>query len=82
MDDEKIEPQESNEINTAQTETAEKTAPTYNREALAASKKYRENCDIIMIALDSDREYTAAEAEAKIKTCLSQPVKEEINGKE
>lgn len=71
MDDEKIESQE-----TMQTE------PTYNREALAASKKYRENCDIIMIALDSDKEYTAAEAEDKIKTYLSQPVKEEINGKE
>lgn len=71
MDDEKIEPQETTQ-----------TAPTYNREALAASKKYRENCDVIMIALDSDKEYTAAEAEAKIKTCLSQPVKEEINGKE
>lgn len=71
MDDEKIEHQE-----TTQTE------PTYNREALAASKKYRENCDVIMIALDSDTEYTATEAEEKIKDCLSKPVKEEINGKE
>jgi hypothetical protein len=65
----------------------EKTAaiasePTYTREALAGSKKYREQCDIIMIALDPDREYTLKEADAKIKTLFSKPIKEKINGKE
>lgn len=54
---------------------------TYTREALATSKKYREKCDIIMIALESDKQYTMSEAETKIKEFLSNPLREEINGK-
>lgn len=57
------------------------TEPTYTREALAASKKYREQCDIIMIALEADKQYTVSEAETKIKEFLSKSLKEEINGK-
>ena len=62
--------------------TVSQVEPTYSREALAASKKYREHCDVLMIALDQDTEYTAAEAEADIKAFLAQPVKEELNGEE
>jgi len=57
------------------------TEPTYTREALAGSKKYREQCDIIMIALEADKEYTMAEADKKIEVFLKNPVKEKINGK-
>lgn len=64
------------------TAPAETTEPTYTREALATSKKYREQCDIIMITVEPDKQYTIAEADAEIKKFLAQPVKEEINGKE
>lgn len=56
--------------------------PTYTREALAASKKYRDKWDVIMIALEDGREYTMAEAEAKIDAFLAATVEEMVNGRD
>lgn len=53
--------------------------PTYTREALAASKKYRAQCDAIMVALADGKEYTAAEAEAAINEVLKRKVVEKVN---
>ena len=57
-------------------------APTYTREALAASKKYADRRDAIMVALKDGKQYTAAEAEQAVQTYLSKPVDEKKNGKE
>lgn len=51
----------------------------YTREALAASKKYRNERDIIMCALASDDLYTESEAKAKIDAFLKNKVEEKIN---
>ena len=51
---------------------------TYTREALAASKKYRPWCDVLMIALEDGREYTTAEAEAAIEKFIKTPVNEPV----
>ena len=55
---------------------------TYTREALAASKRYRGKWDVVMVALEDGREYTMAEAEAKIDAFLAAPVKETVNGRD
>lgn len=55
---------------------------TYTREALAASKRYRDKWDVVMVALKDGREYTMAEAEAKIDAFLAAPVKETVNGRD
>lgn len=54
----------------------------YTREALMASKKYRQQCDILAIVLEEEKEYTLAEVDKAIEDFLKKPVKEEINGKE
>ena len=56
--------------------------PTFPRDALAASKKYAGKRDVIMIALDADKEYTMAEADAAIEKVLKTEVKEAVNGKD
>ena len=55
---------------------------TYTREALAASKRYRDKWDVVMVALEDGREYTMSEAEAKIDAFLAAPVKETVNGRD
>lgn len=55
---------------------------TYTREALAASKRFRDKWDVVMVALEDGREYTMSEAEAKIDTFLAAPVKETVNGRD
>ncbi|MFC2468835.1 MAG: hypothetical protein ACFNWY_01410 [Negativicutes bacterium] len=62
-------------------EEKEKEA-TYTREALAESKRYRDKWDVVMVALEDGREYTMAEAEAKIDAFLAAPVKEAVNGRD
>ena len=62
-------------------EEKEKEA-TYTREALAESKRYRDKWDVVMVALEDGREYTMAEAEAKIDAFLTAPVKEAVNGRD
>ena len=66
----------ADEVKTAPATQAE---PTFLREALAASKRYANRRDAIMLALDADREYTMAEADAAIKKLLSTTVAEEVN---
>lgn len=60
----------------------EQTTATYTREALAGSKRYRDKWDVVMVALEDGREYTMAEAEAKIDAFLAAPVKETVNGRD
>lgn len=60
----------------------EQTTVTYTREALAASKRYRDKWDVVMVALEDGREYTMSEAEAKIDAFLGTPVKEAVNGRD
>lgn len=60
----------------------EQTAVTYTRQALAASKRYRDKWDVVTVALEDDREYTLAEAEAKIDAFMAAPVKEAVNGRD
>lgn len=55
---------------------------TYTRGTLAASKRYRDKWDVVMVALEDGREYTMSEAEAKINAFLSTPVKEAVNGRD
>ena len=57
-------------------------APTYTREALASSKKYRPWCDVLMIALEGGKQYTLAEADAAIDKFKTAKVVEKVNGKE
>ena len=70
--------------NAANTPAAEAPVkePTFSRDALAASKKYAGKRDVIMIALDAEKEYTMAEADAAIEKVLKTEVKEAINGKD
>lgn len=56
-------------------------APTYTREALASSKKYRPWCDVLMIILEDGKEYTIAEAEAAIEKFKKTPVNEPVVAK-
>jgi hypothetical protein len=56
-------------------------APTYTREALASSKKYRPWCDVLMILLEEGKQYTIAEAEAAIEKFKKTPVKEPVVAK-
>lgn len=62
---------------TANTNTATNTAadPVFTREQLAASKKYRNQSDIIYAVLDKDKSYTLAEVDAAIKTFMGKEVK-------
>ena len=55
---------------------------TYTREALAASKRYRDKWDVVMVALEDGREYTMSEAEAKMDAFLAAPVSEAVNGRD
>ena len=71
----------ADEVKTAEN-TAEEKEPTYTRESLAASKKYRAQRDIIMCALEADKSYTESEVKEKIDTFLKAEIKEEINGKD
>lgn len=66
----------ADEVKTTPTAQAE---PTFLREALAASKRYANRRDAIMLALDADREYTMAEADAAIKKLLNTAVMEKVN---
>ena len=66
----------ADEVKTAPAAQAE---PTFSREALAASKRYADRRDAIMLALDADREYTMAEADAAIKKLLNTAVMEKVN---
>ena len=66
----------ADEVKTAPAVQAE---PTFTREALAASKRYADRRDAVMLALDADREYTMTEADAAIKKLLSTTVAEEVN---
>jgi len=61
--------------------TAKAPEVKYSRESLVVSKKYAGQRDAIILALDADKEYTLAEADAAISKLLSRPVVEEINGK-
>lgn len=56
-------------------------APTYTREALASSKKYRPWCDVLMIILEDGKEYTIVEAEAAIEKFKKTPVNEPVVAK-
>lgn len=56
--------------------------PTYTREALAASKKYADRRDTIMVVLKDSKQYTTDEADQAIEEYLKKSVKEKINGKE
>ena len=58
---------------------AAQVEPTFPREVLAASKRYADRRDAVMLALDADREYTMAEADAAIKKLLSTTVVEKVN---
>ena len=62
---------------------AVQTAPEvkYTREALAASKKYRPWCDVLMIMLEDGKEYTMAEADAAVEKFKTMPVKEPVVAK-
>ncbi|MBE6074196.1 MAG: hypothetical protein E7202_06660 [Selenomonas ruminantium] len=55
---------------------------TYTKEALANSKKYRAWRDVLMIALEYDKQYTMAEADATIDKFKTTKVVEKVNGKE
>jgi len=65
-----------------ETKTSVAAEPTYTREALAASKKYADRRDTIMIVLKDSKQYTINEADQAIQEYLKKPVKEKINGKE
>nr|DAX27927.1 MAG TPA: hypothetical protein [Caudoviricetes sp.] len=54
----------------------------YTREALASSVKYRAYCDVLIILLEADKEYTFAEADQIIEDFKSKPVVEATVGKE
>ncbi len=56
--------------------------PVYTREALANSKKFRPWCDVLMVVLDSNREYTIHEAEAEIEKFKNNKIVEKVNRKD
>ncbi len=55
-------------------------APTYPVDTLAASKRFANRRDAVIVALDPEKQYTLDEAEKVIGAWLSQPVKEAVNG--
>ena len=60
--------------------TKAKAAPTYPMDALAASKRFADRRDAVIVALDPTKQCTLDEAEKVIGAWLAQPVKEEVNG--
>ncbi len=62
--------------------TAKAPEATFTRESLVMSQKYAGQRDAVILALDPDKEYTIAEANAEIAKFLSRPVVEKINGKD
>lgn len=57
-----------------------KSEPTYDKSSILASKKYRQNVDVLALVLEDDKQYTTTEIDTKLKEFLAKPVKEEING--
>ncbi len=57
-----------------------KSEPTYDKSSILASKKYRQNVDVLALVLEAGKQYTTTEIDTKLKEFLSKPVKEEING--
>lgn len=53
----------------------DKRQPTHTKEQLVASKKYRKYRDILAVALDARKVYTAAEVDSIVAEFLSRPVK-------
>lgn len=66
----------ADEVKTAAPKAVEAKFP---RDALAASKKYANWRDTVMIALEAEKEYTIAEADAAVKNFLGTEIKEKIN---
>ena len=57
-----------------------KNESTYDKSSILASKKYRQNVDVLALVLEDGKQYTTTEIDTKLKEFLSKPVKEEING--
>ena len=60
----------------------EKQLPTYTREQVLQSAKYRQYRDIAGVVLDDGTQYTSDEILQKIDSFLKAPIKEKVNGKE
>lgn len=57
-----------------------KNESTYDKSSILASKKYRQNVDVLALVLEDGKQYTTTEIDTRLKEFLSKPVKEEING--
>ncbi len=55
-------------------ERAVSTAPTFTKERLLKSKRYREKVDLINALLEAGKEYTLDEVDARIEEFMTQEV--------